>query len=330
MRALLLLIPLAIACNDDPKVKITQSTSETFEQVTATSADILWIVDNSISMEQEQFKVMDGAARFINTFEAADIDFHLGVATTDVSEAGAQAGVMVGDTPYLTAADADYVEQFQDRVDVGIFGDDQESGLEAAVLALTEPNVSTVNAGFLRDDARLSVIVLSDEDDCSDFGTLFDADSDSTDCLAQYEELSPVQDVVEQLQALKSDRGQVQFSGIIGPRDLICTTAAPGDRYTEAVESTGGVAGNICAANYSSIMEQLGLVAGGIQYQWELTYDAVESSLEVWILPADGADYEVFEDEEDGWTFEADPPTLTLHGDAVPPRGASLQVSYSF
>lgn len=330
MRAMMLLLPLLVACKDDPKVKITQSTSETFEQVTATSADILWIVDNSVSMQQEQFKVMDGAARFINTFEEADIDFHLAVATTDVSELGGEAGVMVGETPYLTNEDADYVEQFKERVDVGIYGDDQESGLEAAVLALTEPNISTVNAGFLRDDARLSVIVLSDEDDCSDFGTVFDETSNTNDCITQRADLTPVQDIVEQLWGLKADRGQVQFSGIVGPQDLICTIASPGDRYLEAVETMGGVNGNICAANYSAIMDELGLVAGGIQYEWELTYEAIESSLEVWIHPAEGADYEVFEDEEDGWTYSVDPPVVTFHGDSVPPRDASVTISYSF
>ncbi len=322
-----------IACKDDPKATIAQTASESFTQVPATAADILWVVDNSISMTEEQFKVMDGAQAFVDTFEDVGVDFHLGVVTTDVTAAHAEGGVLQGDTPYLTDADEDYVEQFQDRVDVGISGDDMESGLEAAVLALTEPNVSGVNAGFLRDDARLSIIILSDEDDCSDFGTVLSENQDEDnggDCYSRIAELTPVADIVHMLQALKPDASQIQLSGIVGQDDGICTTAQVGTRYIDAAASIGGITGNICAHDYARIMNDLGLVAAGMKVEFELTQEPVIATLEAWTHPETGGDYEVFEDETNGWTYTSDPPMLTFHGEGVPARGSTLTITYEY
>jgi hypothetical protein len=325
---------LLAACADKGASHITQTTTETFAQVPATSADILWVVDNSISMQEEQYKVMDGAAAFVDTFERVGVDFHLGVITTDVVPSHGQAGILQGTPPYLTDADPDYIEEFKNNVDVGIYGDDQESGLEAAMLALTEPNVSGVNAGFLREEARLSIIVLSDEEDCSDFGTLFTDDSSEEGGRACYEdvaELPAVADIVSDFQALKPDSSLIQLSGIVGPADdFICSTAAAGNRYLDAVERMNGISGNICLANYRRIMTDLGLVAAGMQVNFPLAYEPIPASIEASIHPVDGGDYEVAEDDENGWVYSSDPPELTFHGDGVPPRDSTLSISYEY
>ncbi len=335
MRPITFVLPLILvaACKDDPKPSVSQTATESFTQVPATSADILWVVDNSISMQEEQFKVMDGASLFVDTFERVGVDFHLGVVTTDVTAAANQAGVLQGETPYLTDLDEDYVEQFQERVDVGIAGDDMESGLEAAVLALSEPNASGVNAGFLRDDARLSIIIVSDEEDCSDFGTLLSEDQNVNqggDCYTNLDGLTPVADIVLALQALKPDPSQVQLSGIVGGDDRYCPTSQPGTRYIEASDSVGGIVGNICINDYQRIMGDLGLVAAGMKVEFELSQVPVLASIEAWTHPETGGDYEVLEDDENGWTYSDDPPTLTFHGDGVPDRGATLTVTYEY
>lgn len=335
MRPSLWMVPflMLVGCKDDPKVNIAQTATETFTQVPATSADILWVVDNSISMQEEQFKVMDGAATFVETFQRVGVDFHLGVVSTDVTERSGMAGVLVGDTPYLSDADPDYVDQFKERVDLGITGDDMESGLEASVLTLSEPNASTVNAGFLRDDARLSIIILSDEEDCSDFGTVLSDNQDENngqECYSRMDELTPVSDIVDMLRVLKPDASQIQLSAIVSTDDGFCPTAQVGSRYIEATEALGGITGNICINNYQRIMSDLGLVAAGMRVDFELTQEPIFASIQVWTHPADGGDYEVLEDDENGWTYSDDPPTLTLHGDGVPERGGSLTVTYDY
>ncbi len=68
----------------------------------------------------------------------------------------------------LAGSSATLGQDFTSNVFVGVCGSGKEQGLEAARLAVSEPLRSGANAGFLRPGARLAVIVVSDDDDCSD------------------------------------------------------------------------------------------------------------------------------------------------------------------
>ena len=61
---------------------------------------------------------------------------------------------------------------FNTIVNVGVTGSPYELGLEAARMALTSPVIDNQNAGFLRDDASLSLIFVSDEEDGSPDGSM--------------------------------------------------------------------------------------------------------------------------------------------------------------
>lgn len=74
------------ACNEYP-VQLTRSTSaiEFIEPQTANGtdkADILWMIDNSGSMCQEQKLLRDGFADFVEILGEVNLDFHIGVTTT--------------------------------------------------------------------------------------------------------------------------------------------------------------------------------------------------------------------------------------------------------
>ncbi len=68
----------------------------------------------------------------------------------------------------LAASSPTLVQDFTANVNVGVCGSGKEQGLEAARRALSDPLASGGNAGFLRQGSRLAVIVVSDDDDCSD------------------------------------------------------------------------------------------------------------------------------------------------------------------
>ena len=57
---------------------------------------------------------------------------------------------------------------FKANVRVGVDGALKEQPFEAARLALSDRIADGANAGFLRDGARLALVFVSDEDDCSD------------------------------------------------------------------------------------------------------------------------------------------------------------------
>ena len=238
----LLLLPI-VSCSDEAALN-RASTTDKFEQAASNEVDILWVVDNSISMANEQENVAAGAADFVENIKTSRMDLHLGVISTDVSLENLSAGVLLGNPPYLTnACELDdiqgnesecdgYADDFGSRVRMGTGGSDQEAGLEAAWMALSPPLADTRNAGFLRKDAMLNIVILSDENDCSDFGALGDG-STGENCYTQYEKLRPVVDIVRDIIHLKEGGGEIIMSGIIGPEVVAatCEDTVPGRRY---------------------------------------------------------------------------------------------------
>lgn len=318
-----------MGCSDHAYTR--SKSSDVFEQAPVNLVDILWVVDNSISMAQEQNSLAIGAQDFVNRLLVTDIDFHMGVITTDMNTANLDAAALIGNPPVLDATVPNYVQAFQDRVLVGTDGDDQEKGLQAAITALTPPMANTRNAGFLRDDALLFIVVLSDENDCSDYGAL-GPESDGEDCYSGYELLTPVSDLVRSITDIKGDASRVVLSGIVGP-DAVenCIDSVPGKRYFTAIGMLGGFQGNICETNYSNMMDSLGEIASGIRDAFPLDHVPDPTTIEVTIAPVDSAEESIVEDATNGWTYndDATAPQILFHGTAVPPRGAQITIEYT-
>lgn len=330
MHAKTLILALLLAgCSDND---FTRANSvDVFQQAPSNEVDILWIIDNSVSMRNEQEAVAAGAQDFIGRLTTTDIDFHMGVITTDVSTSNPDAGALLGTPSVLTPSTPSYVQEFQERVLQGTEGDDQERGLQAAITALTAPMTNTRNVGFLRDEAMLSIIVLSDENDCSDFGAL-GANSTGEDCYSEYDKLTPVADLVRELRELKEDSNRVIFSGIVGPdASENCDDSVPGKRYFTAIDMLNGVTGDICQTDYGAVMDALGEITSGILTSFSLDYVPDPETIVVTVdIPGQGA-HEVPQDGNNGWTYNDDPtsPAIDFHGTEIPPRGSEITVEYT-
>ncbi len=163
---------------------------DAFTQLPVRKVDILWVVDSSGSMAPKQARLASNFQGFINQLVTANppIDFHIAVTSTDTDDANARGklrawtlgassenyiactpmmggGVTCNTGPNLATA----VTAFGQMSAVGINGSASERGLYAAYLALTEPtNITTpVFDRFIREDAALYVVIVSDEDDAS-------------------------------------------------------------------------------------------------------------------------------------------------------------------
>ncbi|MBI3184845.1 MAG: VWA domain-containing protein [Myxococcales bacterium] len=165
--------------------------------------DILFVVDNSGSMKEEQEGVARELTAFIEEVKKGGgvaQDFNVGVITTSVyqhtlvngvrgyREYPGQAGRLqpvpdrsgdggvvlgTGTEKMLSGLDPELTDKFGRLVQVGTFGSGQETPFEAIRLALSPPLIDTPmeqggNGGFFRDRARLLVVVVTDEDDCSE------------------------------------------------------------------------------------------------------------------------------------------------------------------
>ncbi len=143
--------------------------------------DVLFVIDNSGSMAEEQMNLAANFPKFIevlNTFHESKLDYRVGVTTTSfptkflgitvgTGEEGALLKSASMTHPWLERTDPNVSETFTTIATVGVDGSGQEQPLKAAQAAVTTRVADQSNAGFLRPDALLAVIILTDEDDGS-------------------------------------------------------------------------------------------------------------------------------------------------------------------
>lgn len=262
------------------------------------SADILFVVDDSPSMDEEQQLLGQNFQAFVAVLTATYADFQIGITTTDVS--GADAGKLRGGL--LTPTTPDIAAAFEAAVGVGTSGSRDEQGLWAAVLAADPVR----NPGFVRAESRFNVVFVSDEDD------------HSPELVDTY------------LNSLTESAGAGGFvaHALVGDLPQGCvsgTTAADaGGRYLDAVASTGGWSDSICADSYTTLLTQVGLDVAG----WNTTFPLAKvPQPENIVVKVD--DVSIPERAVDGWQYAPGDNAIVFSGRAVPRPGMSVVVEFT-
>jgi hypothetical protein len=260
--------------------------------------DILWIVDDSPTMYEEQLVLEDNADSFTTLLGMLADDFHLGVATTDME--AETAGLLVGEV--ITQDTADLHGVFHELVTVPTDGSRTEQGF-AAALAVADP--AGANADFARLGADLELVIMSDEDDQS--------------------QLAPIE-LIQGLQGQRPGRS-VSVSAIVGDEPFGCfsvqAAADPGSSYIEAQQLSGGHRESICDRDFEGVLQRLSLQVLGLENRFYLSKVPAPDSLEVTV---DGAF--VHERAVDGWSYDPGDNSIVFDGWAVPPPGAGIGASY--
>ncbi len=286
---------------------------ESFEQTYIEEPiDVLWVLDNSGSMDESLGRLGDQLDLFIGAFLTLGLDYHIGVVTTDMDSAS-QSGKLQGTPTYIDSSTPDPVGKFEARASVGSGGSGDERGLDAAQTALSEPLASTENAGFLRADSTLSVIVLSDENDASSqaagkFTTWFEG--------------------------LRTDPDKTTFNAFVGDRGFGCSggdiwagdfiEAVGGDKYIDVADNTDGFFASICSDDFSAPVTNMARSSAGMKSTFALTETPSDvSRLEVVV---DGQDCP--SDAIDGYTYDATANSITFHGTWYPDANAIIEVAY--
>ena len=311
-----ILVAMALSACTQDQTFVEQKGSDTWAQAANNKVDILFVVDNSCSMEQEQATLAQGFVSFAEKLDQSMTEFHLGVISTTFEYTDPERGKLIGDPLYLTNEDEDYVAQFASRAQLGVSGSDKEKGLEAAAYALSPLANLDLNEGFSRVDARLLVVFVSDEEDCSDEGALIGQDAES--CYTSPRSLVPIGEYVETFRGMRDSADDVQVAAIVGVEDQICQDVYANKRYSEVARLTGGQVGNICEGNWSEMLTNLGLNATGVIQSFQLSNAVKEGSLEVFV------------DDTLTTAYTYDPESWFIHFDdsAIPPRGSEIVANY--
>lgn len=284
---------------------------EIFNQSEPGPVDILWSIDASCSMSEEVNQLAAQFDIFINTFVNLGLDYQIGITTTDDSGSG-DSGKLLG-AGVISEANSGSIAQvktdFLDTIAIANDGLGGEAGFGATKLALSEPLISTANAGFIREEATLQVIVVSDEPEQST--------------------LTPTQ-YATWLDGVKSSPDDSAFSAVVADRTQGCvlnfsgSNAEPAPKYHDAIDATGGAWIDICKNDFAQMMTYLSYQAAGIIGTWPLQDVPVnQSHITVTI---DGQD--IGFSAINGWSYDASTNSVEFHGTAIPGPGTEIIIEY--
>ncbi|MEQ1505892.1 MAG: hypothetical protein ABMB14_26895 [Myxococcota bacterium] len=274
-------------------------------QTTIPSVDVLFVVDNSCSMSEEQLALSTNFPTMLDWFIGSGLDYHVGVVSTDMNNP-LEAGRLrtIAGRRWIQDDTASPEGVFGQMVEMGTSGHWEEKGRAAAYTAL-ELLSGTDNLGFVRDGAGMHITVVSDENDAS---------GDSPISRNEW---------IDYLQDFRWSRRLVSFSSIVGPVTGCPYIGSPGTEYTSVTDAVGGVTWPICSDDWTEVLDQLGFLAVGLSREFYLSRLPVASTIAVSV---DDAGVVVpFDDGE--WTYDASRNSVTFDS-FVPEPLAVVQIEY--
>jgi hypothetical protein len=282
--------------------------TDRFVQLERPLADILFVIDDSCSMNPYQTTLAQNLEAFMEFAIEQDIDYQVGVITTDGrdSHGGGILRPLDGSRPRIvTPRLTDPLEVFRQNVAVGTSGDAIERGFWSAEKALTDPilNDPTKNGGFIREDASLALIFISDEPEQS---------ANSVDYYLNI------------FMSVKGFRRPELFtaSSIVSTQSG-CAFSGPHYRYIEVAERTGGVVSSICSTDWATDLRELSTVAFGFKSRFHLTSTPVPETIEVEIIDPDGGS-----STSEFWSYNPETNSVEFHPLAIPEPGDTVEVTY--
>ncbi|MCK6524199.1 choice-of-anchor D domain-containing protein [Myxococcota bacterium] len=263
-------------------------------------ADIMFLVDQSCSMDDNTAILNANFNTFINEISDYTTNWHIMVVNDD--DGCARQDAKYGNVSVLTETTPNVADAFGDYTlgvnNGGFFGEpmNTEALLTTAALATSPGKMASCNTGFRRDEALLHIIFVTDEPEQStkSWSTL-------------------TNEIVANIGA-----GKVKLSAIAGDMPSGCATADAGTGYADAVAATGGEFLSICATSWTAYMPLLASASVKVN-QFELSSTAAPSTVRVWVNGTE---------RTGGWTFETAENAVLFTTD-IPESGDTIDVTYS-
>ena len=322
-------------------------------QSEAAKVDILWVIDSSGSMQKAQEYLGSNMNAFITGLAQSNQNFQTAITTTDIcsdsypdlnrpcpelngysgSAATNYKGSFVGDPgrTLLKHDDQDLIAKFNQYAQVGTSGSGWEHGLKGTEMAVAKV-LSGENAPLIRDDAFLSIIIVSDEEDdgiglAMNEGYLggYNPTAQGTTTFSYTH-----QELTDYLDSAKG-KGLWSVSAITRTRNAggdICNYAhvanpdpnrEEGTAYIAIANSSGGKIQSICEADWSQSLLTIGQDLNAQITQVILNVPPMENTIRVF----------VDDTEVSGWTFISGHNTIKFNSDSIPAPGAQIKIDFN-
>ena len=312
---------------------------DSFTGLSGRHVDMLLVVDTSGSMTREQGELAAKVADLVVESVAWGNHYRIAVTTADVDE---HEGRFFGSPRWVAPDTPDGLETL--AASIAALPQSQggiEQGFDAVHRALTPPHSSLPgdpplpcadesacrapygcyadpedysaepgsfcggpNWGFLRRDAALEVVILSDEADQSAAGLDFYRDF--------FSELKGPREELLRVHAIVGTDGQTAQACGVDPDD-----ADAGAGYVEIANETGGVLGSICEEDYGDTLRAISALVFGPKTRFVLSREARPGSVEVKVNGSACEAGWILDEPSSSVVFEEDHPCLPQAGDSV-------------
>ncbi|MEK2688108.1 hypothetical protein [Bdellovibrio sp. GT3] len=223
--------------------------------------DILFVVDNSGSMAEEQANMSSRINGFMGLVD--HLDWRVALTTTDprintADSSGMNAAWgdgqmrLMNGKRFLSNADGSSQAQaaLADAIKLGDKGNGDERPIYSIYRAIERDVALPAADRFFRTDSNLVVVIISDEDECSNgqCTTGFDVSK------------SQPSNLVSLVRSrLGSEKVMMVDTIVKSPGDNSCTTSnQPAPVLISLAQMTGGIVGSVCATDYTAILKNAG------------------------------------------------------------------------
>lgn len=310
--------------------------TDVFTQSRQAKVDILFVIDDSGSMDDKQTSLSQNFAAFMSHAQA-NLDYHIAVTSTtvcnevkcnNISPSLAPDGRFAPKDPedvpspatrVISSSSPDPEQLFAQNVQVGIGGSGTEQALAAMEKALSPSRLGSHNAGFLRPDAYLAVILVTDTRD------------QSPGSVSRY---------YNSLLSVVGPRRINEFSvsGIIptpaGPsRGCVYdeeSKSINSTRLIDLINMTGGIYDNICTPDWANTLEQLSRRLFGMQSHFPLTsFPDVTAGSQPMTVKVNGVEVpQSVTPGDGGWTWDSTANSIRFDESNTPEPGDTVSVVY--
>jgi hypothetical protein len=274
---------------------------EKFLQNNATKkkVDILWVIDDSGSMRNDQKRLADNFETFIYEFLDRKLDFNMAITTTDPTPKGD--GKRVGGFNQLSSAKAEknerkFLNDFKRTVNVGTRGSPKEMGISAS-LRFLQRYADHNSEPFVRDDAYLIIIYLSDEEDQSPLAV-----SHYANAIMKY----------------KPNPSDIKVYSIVTDKRIMNQWETVGHRYMAMANIFGGIQADI-KDDFYPILRDMGLSIANLVDSFALAGVPHNEEVEIYV---DGVRL------NNGFSFDNQTRTIRFDQSSTPQEGASVEIHY--
>ena len=213
---------------------VEQWYSQTWQQEEIPVLDVLWVIDNSGSMNQFQTSLSTNISSFMTAFAQTGADYNMAVITTD--------RWMI--SSILTPSTPNVEQELGNLVIQGTYGSGMEKGIEMSYRALSSSTSAGAGSAFYREDATLIVIYVSDERDWSN--------PDWSHYINFFDTIKPTGQFVP-YGVISDVPGGCQYQTFNG----MTRSLQPGLGYWDLIDYYGGSWYSICATDWGVQLQDL-------------------------------------------------------------------------